>query len=302
MGTLLKTLGLPALTTPAAATPPTPAASPAAAPPGNAAATYDLSRLPPVQGPDGRTIDLNLPKNYNPDAPPKKAPATRLPSDPKERVDFLADAVLKVQDAVKRDKLVVALRDAIVRIQPVMADKDAKKKLDEAIDSLISSGSKKLLTALLVAIVGKEPTSMPEDGKRPTGPTVKEKDLGETILKTPELPLPFDQPKKRTQNYFEFRGLPRRARVSSYIDFVLRTPHWFEPYGKMGAGRVVIMTTEDHRKNGDGAAKLADKRIEEKGDVKMSLAVPDDPGSYVVGIYVGSGLEHTPSETLELTK
>jgi len=274
---LLKILGLP-----------TPAAPPAAA--------------PPLAGPDGRSIDLNLPKGYDPDAPTKKPIDTRLPSDPKERVDFLADAVLKVQDAVRRDKLVVALRDAIVRIQPVMSDKEAKKKIDEAIDSLISTGSKKLLTALLVAVVGKAPTKMPEDGKRPTGPAIKEKDIGETIFKSPELPLPFDQPKKRRQNHFEFRTLPRSARAGSYIDIVLRTPDWFEPYGKMGAGRVVIMKAEDHRKEGDRATKLSDKRIESRGDVKMSLRVPDDPGRCVVGVYVGSGLESHPLETLELTK
>lgn len=248
-------------------------------------------------------IDLNLPMGYDPDAPAKKPiDASKLPSDPKARVDFLADAVLKVQDAVKRDKLVAALRDAIVKIQPVMPDKEAKKKIDEAIDSLISTGSKKLMMALLVAVVGKEPTKMPEDGKRPTGPPIKEKDLGETIITSPELPLPWDKPKKTTQNYFEFRGLPRKARASSYVDFKLRTPHWFEPYGKMGAGRVVVMKAEDHKKEGDRATKLADKRIEAKGEVAMSVGMHDEPGAYIVGIYVGTGLEHTPLEPLELTK
>ena len=114
-----------------------------------------------------------------------------------------------------------------------MDDAEAKKKLNEAIDSLVETGSKKLLTALLTAIVGKAPTPMPPDGQRPTGPPIKEKDIGEQIFKSPELPLPWDKPKKPTQNYFEFRGLPRKARASSYIDFKLRTPHWFEPYGKM---------------------------------------------------------------------
>ena len=34
----------------------------------------------------------------------------------------------------------------------------------------------------------------------------------------------------------------------------------------------------------------------------MSIGLPDEPGAYVVGVYVGSGLEHTPIESLELTK
>jgi len=308
MATLLKALGLPTL---AAGAAPPPVAPTAAAPPAGTRQRspdappppIDVSRLPPIEGPDGRIIDLNLPMGYDPDAPAKKpADLGKLPSDPKARVDFLADAVIKVQDAVKRDKLVAALRDAIVKIQPVMDDKEAKKKIDEAIDSLISAGSKKLLTALLVAIVGKAPTKMPEDGKRPTGPPLTEKDLGETIFKSPELPLPWDKPKKTTQNYFEFRDLPRKARASSYIDFKLRTPHWFEPYGKMGAGRVVVMKADDHKKEGDRATKLADKRIEQKGEVAMRIGLPDEPGAYVVGVYVGSGLEHTPLEPLELTK
>jgi len=225
-----------------------------------------------------------------------------MPSEPKARADFLADAIVQVKDAVKRDKLVAALRDTIVKIQPVMDDAEAKKKLNDAIDSLVETGSKKLLTALLTAIVGKAPTTMPPDGQRPTGPPLKEKDIGEQIFKSPELPLPWDKPKKPTQNYFEFRGLPRKARASSYIDFKLRTPHWFEPYGKMGAGRVVVMKAEDHKKEGDRATKLSDKRIEQTGEVAMSIGLPEEPGAYVVGVYVGSGLEHTPIEPLELTK
>jgi hypothetical protein len=62
------------------------------------------------------------------------------------------------------------------------------------------------------------------------------------------------------------------------------------------------MKAADHKKEGDRATKLSDKRIESKGDVKMSLAVPDEPGPYVVGVYVGSGLESNPLEKLELTQ
>ncbi len=315
MASLLKSLGLPAIAASGAAPVVAPSAAPVAAPAmGDDAPTragdgapppIDVSRLPPIEGPDGRKIDLNLPMGYDPDAPPKKNPAfdaSKMPSEPKARADFLADAILQVKDAVKRDKLVAALRDTLVKIQPFMDDAEAKKKLNDAIDSLVETGSKKLLTALLTAIVGKAPTTMPPDGQRPTGPPLKEKDIGEQIFKSPELPLPWDKPKKPTQNYFEFRGLPRKARASSYIDFKLRTPHWFEPYGKMGAGRVVVMKAEDHKKEGDRATKLSDKRIEQTGEVALSIGLPEEPGAYVVGVYVGSGLEHTPIEPLELTK
>lgn len=274
MATFLETLGLAPLR-PAPGVPP---------PPDQAAAA----------GSSGPAVSLKMRAD--------PAPDPKLPADPKKQVDLLADAIVKVQDAAKRDKLVVLLRDAIVKIQPVMPDKDAKKAIDKAIDSLIATGSKKLLMTLIETVVGKKATKMPDEGKRDQiGPLVKEKDLGEHILKSPELPLPFDQPPKVHRNSFEFRGLPKKARASSYLDFKLRTPDWFEPYGKMGAGRVVVMLADDFKKNRDGAARLSDKRIENKGEVAMSLLLPLDPGSYVIGIVVGPGLESHPTEDIELT-
>ncbi|MGZ5131514.1 MAG: hypothetical protein ACXWCO_13000 [Caldimonas sp.] len=246
-------------------------------------------------GPSGPVVSLKMRSTDEPDV--------KLPADPKKQVDVLADAIVKVQAGVKRDKLVVLLRDAIVRIQPVMDDKDAKKKIDKAIDSLIETGSKKLLMTLIETIVGKKATEMPPEDKREhTGPAVKEKDLGEHILKSPELPLPFDKAPKVHRNSFEFRGLPKKARASSYLDFKLRTPDWFEPYGKMGAGRVVAMLADDYKKNRDGAERLSDKRIENKGEVAMTLLLPIDPGKYVIGIVVGPSLESYPIEDIELTQ
>ena len=277
MTTLLESLGLPSLGLPAAVA--------LAAGPATAAGSGATPTSLKMRDPDATTPD------------------PKLPADPKKQVDLLADAIVKVQDAAKRDKLIVLLRDAIVKIQPVMPDKDAKKAIDKAIDSLIETGSKKLLTALIETLVGKKATEMPPEDKREhTGPAVKEKDLGEHILKSPEIPLPFDKAPKLHRNSFEFRGLPKKARASSYLDFKLRTPDWFEPYGKMGAGRVVVMQTDDFKKNRDGASRLSDKRIENKGEVAMSLLLPIDPGSYVIGIVVGSGLESYPTEDIELTK
>jgi hypothetical protein len=216
------------------------------APPGKK--PYDLNLKP----------GLGLPPGYDPDDPKNKKQEPgdlKLPADPQKQVDLLADAISKTQDAVKRDKLVRALRDAVAKIQPVMSEKDAKKQIDKAIDSLIESGSKKLLLSLIEAAVGKKATTMPDDDKRAqTGPPLKEKDLGEHILKSPEIPI--GKPPAVHRNSFEFRGLPRSARPSSYIDFTLRTPDWFEPYGRMGAGWVLIMEADDYKKNRDGAARL----------------------------------------------
>ena len=275
MATLLETLGLTPLH-PSPGMPPAPAAATGAASPG-----------PPV------SLKMR----------PSDATATdaKLPADPKKQVDLLADAIVKVQDAAKRDKLVVLLRDALVKIPPVMSDKDARKAIDKAIDSLIESGSKKLLLSLIEAAVGKKATTMPDDDKRAqTGPPLKEKDLGEHILKSPEIPI--GKPPAVHRNSFEFRGLPRSARPSSYIDFTLRTPDWFEPYGRMGAGWVLIMEADDYKKNRDGAARLKDRHIEQKGELKLSLAMPDDPGNYVIAIKVGPSLESYPVENIEIKK
>lgn len=249
---------------------------------------YDLS-LPP---------GLGLPPGYDPDAATKQ-PDLKLPADPQKQVDLLAEAIAKTQDAVKRDKLVRALRDAVAKIQPVMSDKEAKKQIDKAIDSLIESGSKKLLLDLISALVGKGPSQQPDpDQPHPTGPNVQEKDLKEHILKSPEIPI--GKPPAVHRNSFEFRGLPKTAKPSSYVSFKLVTPDWFDP-GKTPGSWVMIMTPADH-----DAGKLAgndtDVHIVQKGTLDLSMRMPDDPGSYVIVIKIQSAFEDYPVEAIELKK
>jgi hypothetical protein len=260
------------------------------APPGKKA--YDLN-LPP---------GLGLPPGYDPDDPrnKKQEPGDlKLPADPQKQVDLLADAISKTQDAVKRDKLVRALRDAVAKIQPVLSEKDAKKQIDKAIDSLIESGSKKLLLDLITAIVGKGPSQAPDpDQPHPVGPGMKEKDLGEHIIKSPEIPI--GKPPAVHRNSFEFRGLPKTAKPSSYVKFKLITPDWFDP-GKTPGSWVMIMTPADH-----AAKKLGgndtDVHIDRKGTLDLSMRMPDDPGSYVIVIKIQSGFEDYPVEEIELKK
>jgi hypothetical protein len=251
---------------------------------------YDLN-LPP---------GLGLPPGYDPDAAKNKPPADlKLPADPQKQVDLLAEAISKTQDAVKRDKLVRALRDAVAKIQPVMSDKDAKKQIDKAIDSLIESGSKKLLLDLITAIVGKGPSKAPDpDAPHPVGPNMKEKDLGEHIIKSPEIPI--GKPPAVHRNSFEFRGLPKTARPSSYISFKLLTPDWFDP-GKTPGSWVMIMTPADHAANKLGGNDT-DVHIDKKGTLDLSMRMPDDAGNYVIVIKIQSGFEDFPVEQIELKK
>jgi hypothetical protein len=284
MATLLESLGLIA---------PQPASTAGAAP-----ATAPTLQMRPTESKPA--TGLKLPADYNIDDP--KQPGTfKMPADPQAQVELLADAISKTQDAVKRDKLVRALRDALARIQPVMSGKDAKKDIDKAIDSLVESGSKKLLLTVIETIIGKKATEMPDDDHRTqTGPAMKEKDLGEHILKSPEIPIGKAPAVHR--NAFEFRGLPKSAKPSAYIDFKLRTPDWFEPYGKMGAGWVVIAEADDFKKNGESARRVHDRHIEAKGEISLSLAMPDDAGQYVVAVKVGSTYEPYPVENIEIRK
>lgn len=225
-----------------------------------------------------------------------------LPADPVQRIDALADLVPKIGDAARRDPVVRTLRDLLAKVVPFISEDDAKKKLDKAIDSLVEKGVKSLIEALLKAAVGKGPTAVDPDAPPRYGPALEEKDLGEKILKLPEIPLPWDKPKKRAQSYFEFRGLRPNYKPSKYFDVVVRTPDWFEPNGRAGAGWVVLSRKDEFDKSGDGAKRLADKRLEQKGDVKVSLVAPDEPGAYVLYIVVGPSAEHTPVETITVAK
>jgi hypothetical protein len=252
---------------------------------------YDLN-LPP---------GLGLPPGYDPDAAKNKPPTgdLKLPADPQKQIDMLADAIAKTQDAVKRDKLIRALRDVVAKIQPVMSNKDAKKEIDKAIDSLIASGSKKLLLDLITAIVGKGPSQAPDPDKpHPVGPDMKEKDLGEHIIKSPEIPI--GKPPAVHRNSFEFRGLPKTAKPSTYISFKLLTPDWFDP-NKTPGSWVMIMTPEDHAANKLGGNDT-DVHIDRKGTLDLSMRMPDAPGSFVIVIKIQSGFEDYPVEEIEVKK
>jgi hypothetical protein len=307
---LLAALGLPAAPKRAAGAAPAAAAATASASASQSSSSAtptslkmrpDDTTTPGAQKPyDLRLPGLDLPPPHHDggDGGGKKPDADlKLPADPQKQVDLLADAIAKTQDAVKRDKLVRALRDAVAKIQPVMSDKDAKKQIDKAIDSLIESGSKKLLLDLITAIVGKGPSTQPDpDQPHPVGPNVKEKDLGEHIFKSPEIPI--GKPPAVHHNSFEFRGLPKSAKPSSYISFKLLTPDWFDP-GKTPGSWVMVMTPEDHAANKLGGNDT-DWHIVAKGTLDVSMRMPDTPGSYVLVIKIQSGFEDHPVEPIEV--
>lgn len=258
-----------------------------------------LKLKPPADAPlAGKPIDLNLPESYVLPEVPKPKVDFKMPADPNKQVDLFADALAKATDAVIRDKLVRGLRDQIAKIpQPFLKPHEVKKKIDEAIKSLLESKSKELLLELIEAAVGQRAQKMPDDDKRTQlGPRVEEKDLGEKIVKI-ELPFPGDKPKPVVRSSFELCDLPRSAKPGSRISFKLLTPHWFHPEPPFSY--VVLMEADDFAKNKRGARNLGDAHIETAGPIALWINLPDEPGSYVFAIKSGSDFESHPVESIE---
>ncbi|WP_224249932.1 OmpA family protein [Hyalangium gracile] len=237
------------------------------------------------------------PPQQGPALPPKKeaAPAPALGSVPPamtRRLNELAELIPAAGDAVKRDPLVRELRDLVVKIQPFLPNDEAKKKLDDAIASGVGEGIKEGIKALLEALAGRGPTAVSPDSSH-TGPAIAPKDLKEQIYKGPAIPFGAAPPVRRYS--FEFSGLGSTYKPGDGISFTVRTPDDFDPNGKAGAGRVIIMEAEDFQKNGGvKAERLGSKHIQSKGKVSLFLQAPDKPGRYVLGIMVGLSFQSHP--------
>lgn len=291
MTKLLDALGLP---------PAPPNAAPTRTPTASASPTPTGLGMRPAEDKSGKQPDnlglpgLDLPKNGNL-ADPKKPIDLKLPDDPQKQVDLLADAIARTQDAAKRDKLVKLLRDAIARIQPVMSDADAKKEINKLIDKGIDAAGKAALLKIIELVVGRGPSQAPDpDQPHPTGPNVKEKDLGEHILKTPE--IPFGKPPATHRNSFEFRGLPKSTKAGGFLDVQLLTPDWFHP--DPPATWLTVVTAEAYKqKNLRGYEH--EVHLDSKGTLRLTIHLPDEPGSYVVVIKNGDRAEQEP-EPIEL--
>lgn len=223
-----------------------------------------------------------------------------LPADPPKRAEALADLASRITEKTRRDPIVKALRDTIAKIQPIMSDADAKKKFDKALGDLVEKGLKDGLMELLKAAVGKAPSKVDRDAPREDGPLLPKRDPKEQIFKTPELPLPFDQPPKLKVHRFRIEA-PKRVPPSKYFDFTLTTPDGFKPDdAKTGAAWVLIATKDDYDKNGGRPTIGRGVHIEKAGRQTLSHAGPDEPGPYVIFVKVGPGNEDSSAEALEV--
>ena len=207
----------------------------------------------------------------------------RLPADPRQRGEALAELGTRIGDEARKHEVVRALRNLIANVQPFMSKADARKKLDEALDQLFSKGIKAGVMAILEQAFGEVPDP-PTDGVKP------DKAPGEHIIDGPEFDSPFDKPKSVQRFSFRFEDVPTRVPPSKYFTIKLRVPRDFKPDDKkLGATRVVCQSVADHATNPGHPPFIIDKRIVDRGDKQglqsVDLPAPDEAGDYVLFIF-----------------
>ena len=62
------------------------------------------------------------------------------------------------------------------------------------------------------------------------------------------------------------------------------------------------MEADDFKKNRQSAHNFHDVHIVAKGTLALSLAMPDDPGHYVIAIKIQADFESYPVEEIEVKK
>ena len=292
MTKLLDALGLP---------PAPPNAAPTRTPTASASPTPTGLGMRPAEDKSGKKPDnlglpgLDLPKNGSL-ADPKKPIDLKLPDDPKKQVDLLADAIARTQDAARRDKLVKLLRDAIARIQPVMSDADAKKEINKLIDKGIDAAGKAALLKIIELVVGRSPSQAPEP--RPAASDRAEREgEGPRRAHPQDAGDPVRQATGGARAILSSSGACRRARrPAAFVDVQVLTPDWFHP--DPPATWLTVVTAEAYKqKNLRGYEH--EVHLDSKGTLKLTIHLPDEPGSYVVVIKNGDRAEQEP-EPIEL--
>jgi hypothetical protein len=227
-----------------------------------------------------------------PPSPPGQKPSAATVGEIKE----LTELIQKVSDAAQRDPLVKKLREALVKIQPFMPDKDAKKLIDDAVKSLVEEGVKEGIMKILEAVAGKSATTMPDD-RNQTGPDVPQKDLDEHILKTPKIPID-DAPKKPARHFFEFRNGPRKTyEAGATIKFTIVPPDDFNSMN--GAKRVVIVAAAD--RDAVNPERLGRVDLESASPRAIEMPAPKKVGRYVIRVDIGLSFEDGNMQEFEVT-
>ena len=257
-----------------------------------------------VAPPEAKAADA--PSKAADGAPEKKpeAKGTSLPPSPAAQtppltavgqIKELTELIKKTSDAATKDTLIRKLRDLLSGLQPFIPAKNAKQIIDDAIRSFVKDKADEAIMAILKAIAGKSPTTMP-DNRNQTGPDVPQKDLGENIFQGPKIPIK-DAPAPPPRFSFQYRNGPQRSyEVGASIRFTLVPPDNFSAL--QGMKRLVIVAEAD--RNTPNPERFARIDLESASPKQIELQAPLKPGKYVIRIDIGLGFDYSNMQELEV--
>jgi hypothetical protein len=221
----------------------------------------------------------------------------KLPTPGLGDIKELTKLIKNAGDAATRDPLVRKLRDLLVRLQPIMPDKDAQKTIDDAIRSLVKDGVDAGIMAILGRVAGKSPTNMPED-RTQMGPYAPEGIPGEHIFQSPKIPFDYI-PKAKPGSSFEYRNGPAKSyAVGAAIKFRIIFPENFNLI--QGSKRVVIVPYANrHDMNPESFGQPV--FLESGSSQIVEMTAPQKPGRYVVRVNTGMGFDDSTIQEFEVT-
>jgi len=229
-------------------------------------------------------------------APPPSLPSQKSVDDTKVReIQVYTEGVKKAQDAVSKDALVGKLRDALSGIQPFLPAKEAQKMIDDALRSLVKDGIDSGIMAILKAVTGKSPSTMPPGGSSSQiGPYPPSDVKGTQIFQGPKFTIP-DTAKPAPRSSFQYKGLRKSYTPGETIKITVLPPQKSET---LTGKRVVIVADADRDKVNPpalaGPTPVSDK------DTAVELKAPDTAGKYVIRINVGLNFDYSSVEEFEV--
>jgi hypothetical protein len=223
---------------------------------------------------------------------PQTGPFAPIPPSKVKQIKDLNDALNATADAVRRDTIVRALRDAIGSVNP-----DAGKAIDDAIKQGVPAGILAAIKAGLQAIAKQSGMDMPD----PATVTHTPADMppgapGENITKLPPLPSPFDRPPEQHKwTSFQFKNGPKASyKPGEQITFTVIPPSDFMT--TPGSKRVVIVSEAE--RTSPSATRLSTQTIESGSPQQVTLTAPSTLGKYYIRADIGLGFEDSSMQMI----
>lgn len=268
-----------------------------------------VSSAPVPERDSPRPSPLTVQRQQIPDRPtasatpvPPSPPSPKLPTTAIGDIKELTALIKKAGDAATKDPLVTKLRDSLVKLQPIMSEKDARKSIDDAIKSLVKDGVDAGIMAILQGLAGKAPSKMPPDRDR-TGPFAPPPYAppgipGEHIFQGPKISI-SDAPKVRPRLSFEYRNGPAQSYAAgASIKFTIIPPENFNKI--QGTKRVVIVDYAN--RDAVNPEPLGPPVYLETGSPEfIEMPAPQKPGKYVVRVNTGMGYDYNTIQEFEVT-